>query len=46
GKGKESNWLPAPKSGGFSMNLRLYWPMQEALDGTWKPEAVKPQSND
>jgi hypothetical protein len=41
GKGKESNWLPAPKSGGFSMNLRLYWPKPAALDGTWKPPAVK-----
>lgn len=41
GKAKESNWLPAPKSGGFSMNLRLYWPKTEALEGTWKPAAVK-----
>lgn len=41
GKDKESNWLPTPKSGGFSMNLRLYWPKLEALDGTWKPPAVK-----
>ena len=40
-KGKQSNWLPAPKSGGFSMNLRLYWPKPEALDGTWKLPAVK-----
>ena len=42
GKDKESNWLPAPKSGGFSMNLRLYWPKPEALDGSWKPSAVTP----
>lgn len=41
GKEKESNWLPAPKEGGFSMNLRLYWPSSDALDGTWKPPAVK-----
>jgi len=41
GADKESNWLPAPKSGGFSMNLRLYWPKPEVLDGTWKPPAVK-----
>ena len=38
---KESNWLPAPKVGGFSMNLRLYWPKMEALAGTWQPSAVK-----
>lgn len=41
GKEEESNWLPAPQSGGFSMNLRLYWPKPEALDGTWKPPAVE-----
>ncbi len=41
GKDKESNWLPAPKEGGFSMNMRLYWPKPEALDGAWKPPAVK-----
>jgi len=41
GKDKEGNWLPAPKSGGFSMSLRLYWPKPEALDGTWKPPAVR-----
>ena len=35
GKDKEPNWLPAPK-GPFFMAMRLYWPKQEALDGTWK----------
>lgn len=37
----ESNWLPAPKSGTFTMNLRLYWPKPAALDGTWNPPALK-----
>jgi hypothetical protein len=41
GKDREANWLPAPKEGGFSMNLRLYWPKPAALHGTWKPPAVK-----
>jgi hypothetical protein len=41
GKDKESNWLPAPKSGPFTMNLRLYWPKAEALNGTWSPLAVR-----
>lgn len=41
GRDRESNWLPAPKEGGFSMNLRLYWPMPEALDGTWMPPEVR-----
>ncbi len=35
GKSKESNWLPAPK-GPFAMYMRLYWPAQAALDGSWK----------
>ncbi|MFC4520572.1 DUF1214 domain-containing protein [Cupriavidus pinatubonensis] len=39
-KGGESNWLPAPAAGNFTMNLRLYLPKPEALDGTWKPPVV------
>jgi hypothetical protein len=35
GKDKESNWLPAPK-GPFFTVMRLYWPKEEALNGTWK----------
>ena len=35
GKDKESNWLPAPP-GPFMAVLRLYWPKESALDGTWK----------
>ncbi len=35
GKDKESNWLPAPK-GPFMAVLRLYWPKEGALDGSWK----------
>jgi hypothetical protein len=43
GKGKESNWLPAP-SGPFRLFLRIYWPKPEALDGTWKePPLVRAQ---
>ena len=34
GKDKEANWLPAP-AGPFAMAMRLYWPKQAALDGTW-----------
>jgi hypothetical protein len=41
GGDRERNWLPAPASGGFSMNLRLYWPKAEVLDSRWKPPAVK-----
>jgi hypothetical protein len=41
GKNKESNWLPAPKMGAFTMNLRLYWPKAEVLDGSWAPPPVQ-----
>lgn len=41
GPDMESNWLPTPKSGGFSMNLRLYWPKPAALEGTLTPPPVK-----
>jgi len=40
GAEKETNWLPAPASGSFSMNLRLYWPKLEALNGSWSPPPV------
>jgi hypothetical protein len=38
---KQRNWLPAPASGGFTMNLRLYWPEEKAIDGRWTPPPVK-----
>ena len=40
GKDKESNWLPAPR-GAFDLVLRAYWPMLEALTGSWNPPVVK-----
>ena len=40
--GKEqANWLPAPKSGAFTMNMRLYWPKAEVVEGKWSPPLVK-----
>lgn len=41
GPDKEANWLPAPKSGAFTMNLRLYWPKAEATNGSWAPPPVQ-----
>ncbi len=43
GKGKVSNWLPAPE-GKFILMLRMYWPKvtpPSLLDGTWTIPAVK-----
>ena len=39
-KDKESNWLPSPKNGDFSLYLRAYWPKPEISDGKWTPPAV------
>jgi hypothetical protein len=40
GPGKEANWLPAP-DGPFALSLRIYWPEQDVLDGSWEPSAIK-----
>ncbi|HYC19958.1 MAG TPA: DUF1214 domain-containing protein [Candidatus Bathyarchaeia archaeon] len=39
GANKESNWLPAPL-GAFYLMLRLYWPQESLLNGSWVPPAV------
>lgn len=41
GKDKESNWLPAPKSN-FMAVLRIYWPKEEVLNGTWQKPPMQP----
>jgi hypothetical protein len=40
GSDRERNWLPTPATGGFTMNLRLYWPTSEATEGRWQPPPV------
>lgn len=40
GKDKESNWLPAPK-GEFNLILRIYWPKEEMLNGSWQAPGIK-----
>ncbi len=43
GKGKEDNWLPAPKAK-FVPMMRLYWPKDtppSIIDGSWNPPAIK-----
>ncbi|TDQ35623.1 hypothetical protein DEV91_101106 [Phyllobacterium brassicacearum] len=37
----ESNWLPAPKTGAFSLYIRAYWPKVEVTNGVWSPPAVE-----
>jgi hypothetical protein len=41
GQDRESNWLPAPATGTFTMNMRHYWPKPEVIDGSWVPPGVK-----
>jgi hypothetical protein len=38
--GDQANWLPAPP-GPFRLVLRIYWPRQEVLDGTWTPPGLR-----
>jgi hypothetical protein len=38
---REPNWLPAPRSGGFSVTLRMYWPKPSVLSGRWLPPAIR-----
>jgi hypothetical protein len=40
GGDEEANWLPAP-DGPIYLVMRVYWPKEAALDGTWKPPAVQ-----
>lgn len=40
GKDLEANWLPAPK-GPFMVVMRLYWPKEAAIDGTWVAPPMK-----
>ena len=38
---RQPNWLPAPP-GPFTIFMRLYWPKDEALNGSWRaPKLVK-----
>ena len=39
GPDKQNNWLPAP-AGPIYLVMRLYWPKDAVLDGSWQPPAV------
>tara|TARA_R110002049_G_scaffold67693_2_gene175745 strand:+ start:518 stop:1936 length:1419 start_codon:yes stop_codon:yes gene_type:complete len=36
----EANWLPAP-NGPIYMVMRLYWPKEAVLDGSWLPPGIQ-----
>jgi hypothetical protein len=36
---KVSNWLPSPK-GDFNLTMRLYWPDESVIDGSWEPPTI------
>jgi hypothetical protein len=40
GGDRTANWLPAPKTGPFSLTMRLYLPRAEVLDGRWRLPAI------
>jgi hypothetical protein len=40
GRDRVSNWLPAPH-GIFNLFLRLYWPKEEILNGSWSPPPIE-----
>jgi hypothetical protein len=40
GPDKEMNWLPAPRDN-FNLTMRIYWPKEDALNGTWSPPPVQ-----
>jgi hypothetical protein len=40
GPDHESNWLPSG-DGPFNLTIRLYWPKQAILDGSWHPPALE-----
>jgi len=40
GADKEPNWLPAP-AGPIYVAMRIYWPKEAALNGTWRPPAMR-----
>jgi hypothetical protein len=40
GPDKEANWLPAP-SDKFVLMLRMYWPKEAFLHGSWQPPGVQ-----
>lgn len=40
GKDKESNWLPSPPGGIFTLTFRAYWPDKSVAGGKWAPPGI------
>lgn len=38
-----ANWLPSPKGEPFALTMRLYWPEERVLDGSWKMPRIEAQ---
>jgi hypothetical protein len=38
---EQSNWLPTPASGAFTLVLRLYGPGREVIEQRWRMPAVE-----
>lgn len=45
GKEREANWLPAPKNGPFTLLLRMYWPKESVVNGTYRPPGAEVASS-
>ncbi|ECK6840049.1 DUF1214 domain-containing protein, partial [Listeria monocytogenes] len=43
---KLSNWLPAPENQEFTIDLRMYLPKQDVLNGNWVVPALKKINKD
>lgn len=41
GPDRESNWLPSG-DGPFNLTIRLYWPKEAILNGSWHPPVLEP----
>ncbi len=41
GEQQLSNWLPTPRSGPFTLTVRIYLPTQRLLDGQWQMPGIE-----
>lgn len=38
-----ANWLPSPQGEPFALTMRLYWPKDQVLDGSWRMPSIQTQ---